>query len=110
MIFLKNGVQLVGKGGVNLHLELVDALDDVLSIFAQYNSPTVITSAWDGKHSPQSLHYAGRAIDLRTWYLDDAEATAASLHRLLNRHYGPVFDVVWEPDHIHLEYDPKRRA
>ncbi len=107
MIYLKEGVKIVDLTGALLHNELTEALVDVEDIFGQHNSPTVITSAWDGKHSANSLHYVGRAVDLRTWYLNDAEETAELLQRLLNRRYGPAFDVVWESDHIHLEYDPR---
>ncbi len=107
MIFLKDGVELVGPQGIRLHRTLEEAFDDVEGLYEQYNSPCVITSAWDGKHSRKSLHYKGRAVDLRTWYLADAELFADALGDHLDRVYGPIFDVVFEPDHIHLEYDPR---
>ena len=49
MIFLKDGVELVGPDGAQLHPTLEAALSDVERLFKQYNSPTVITSGWDGK-------------------------------------------------------------
>lgn len=107
MIFLKDGVELLGSEGQQLHPDLVEALEDIENIFVQYNSPCVITSAWDGKHSVKSLHYVGKAIDLRTWYLRDAEFFAEALQHHLDSIFGDFFDVVFEPDHIHLEYDPK---
>ena len=109
MIFLKDGVELVGPEGQQLHPTLLDALKDVERLFSQYNSRTVITSAWDGKHSTNSLHYAGRAVDLRVWYLKPnvRKTFTASLKRYITRKYGPIFDVIFEGDHIHLELDPK---
>ena len=107
MIFLKDGVELVGGGGQTLYPTLLDALHDVDRLFEQHSSPCVITSAWDGKHSTKSLHYEGKAVDLRTWYLKDSELFAQALQDHLNRIYARTFDVVFEPDHIHLEYDPR---
>ena len=108
MIFLKDSVHLVGPDSGQLHPTLEAALSDVERLFKQYNSPTVITSAWDGKHSTKSLHYKGRAVDLRIWYLDDAELFAEALQGHLDHTWGHIFDIVFEPDHIHLEYDPRR--
>lgn len=65
----------------------------------------VITSASDGKHGPNSLHYKGRALDLRTNNVPRHALSA--LHADLKSALGPQFDVVLETDHIHLEYDPK---
>ncbi|KKM19398.1 hypothetical protein LCGC14_1656110, partial [marine sediment metagenome] len=90
-----------------LHPILEVALTDIEYLFKQYNSPTVITSGWDGNHMPDSLHYKGKAIDLRIWYLDNAEFFAEALQIHLDRIYGHVFDSIFEPDHIHLEYDPR---
>jgi hypothetical protein len=110
MIFLKDGVELQGPDGENLHPALEGALTDVKQLFNQHNSPCVITSAWDGEHSVKTLHHKGRAVDLRIWHLADPELFAERLQEILDRRYGPVFDCVLEPDHIHLEYDPKRPA
>jgi len=67
--------------------------------------PCVITSASDGKHGPQSLHYCGKALDLRTNHLrpDQVHTVFVALKAAL----GVQFDVVLESDHIHCEYDPK---
>jgi hypothetical protein len=61
-----------------------------------------ITSTTDGAHKTGSLHYSGRAVDIRTWHVPDVEKLAASLRVILGRHY----DVVVETDHLHIEYDP----
>ena len=78
----------------------------------------VVTSGKDGKHGANSLHYKGRAVDLRTRDVIDMWA-----HYLRNA-LGKDWDVVIEPGdtmkcpkcsqiipvpalHLHAEYDPK---
>jgi hypothetical protein len=65
----------------------------------------VITSGSDGKHGPNSLHYSGKALDLRTNSLrpEQVHPVYVSLKTAL----GTQFDVVLEDDHIHVEFDPK---
>lgn len=63
-----------------------------------------ITSARDGKHSQQSLHYAGRAIDLRTRDLTQQQRWA--LQRALADALGEDYDVILEETHLHVELDP----
>lgn len=63
----------------------------------------VITSGVDGKHSKNSLHYVGRAWDIRSWYIDDKETFAQKLRESLTEE----FDVVVEKTHVHVEFDPK---
>lgn len=65
----------------------------------------VITSASDGVHGPNSLHYKGKALDLRTNNIPRHALPA--LHADLKAALGPQFDVVLESDHIHVEWDPK---
>ena len=61
----------------------------------------VVTSTYEGTHSPRSLHYANLAIDLRN--PDKIQSILSDLKSRL----GKDFDVVGEHDHIHIEYDPK---
>ena len=63
VIFLKDGVKLKGVEGQSLHGIWDDALPVIEKVFRIYESKTVITSAWDGKHSVRSLHYEGQALD-----------------------------------------------
>ena len=63
------------------------------------NVDFVITSMCDGNHSDASLHPQGDAIDFR--YQE-----AVSKHAI-KQVCGKGFDVVFESDHIHVEYDPK---
>ena len=74
----------------------------------------VVTSALDGVHGRRSLHYVGRAVDIRanTMSPEMGERFANTIRSSLARD----FDVVWEHDpkdpmnrHIHVEHDPKPR-
>jgi hypothetical protein len=69
----------------------------------------VITSVNDARHSPASLHYKGRAFDVRTKdYIGDKQALRDKVAAAL----GDNFDIVLEDaggpnEHLHVEYDPK---
>lgn len=67
-------------------------------------SELLITHALDGKHGQGSLHPKGRACDYRTW-----EVSPMRLYDLVleaRRILGTDYDVVLEPTHLHVEYDP----
>lgn len=66
----------------------------------------VITSASDGKHMPNSLHYKGKALDFRTNNLRPEQVHPVFLALKEALHPGQ-FDVVLERDHIHCEWDFK---
>ena|SRR5690606_27313516 len=86
-----------------LHPAIVLALIRADHIYASLEGVDCwVTSLNDSRHMEGSLHYTGRAADLRTYNLKDPEAVAAALASAL----GPSFDVVLESDHLHLEYQP----
>lgn len=64
----------------------------------------IVTSTYEGTHSPASLHYAHRAIDVRK---PSAPGMAERLALELRKRLGPAFDVVVESTHVHIEHDPK---
>lgn len=67
-------------------------------------SEAVGTSTWEGTHSPGSLHYQHKAIDIRRpQQLTLAQRVVTTLKQRL----GVGYDIVLEDDHIHIEYDPK---
>jgi len=77
-------------------------LEVVAAIFAEFGHEAIITSTYEGNHSPRSLHYANDAFDVRL-PPDGVLRICASMRERL----GKDFDVVVESDHIHIEYDPK---
>ena len=97
----KKSVNLEGVG-----FEIGYALGVAEMVYFTNGARMVVTSARDGKHSAKSLHYSGRAVDIRTRNL---------LPETLNRVFGALrkilepagFDVVPESDHIHIEFQPK---
>lgn len=67
----------------------------------------VITSINDGAHSLTSLHYSGCAIDMRTSMLTIKEAQHVTLK--IKEKLGLDYDVLYETNHIHLEFQPRKR-
>jgi hypothetical protein len=85
--------------------EIVLGLILVKSEFEKYGADLVITSCTDGRHGKGSLHYCGKAVDIRLPKTHAAEI-CVGMRVLL----GPDFDVVLEKDHIHMEFDPKPKT
>ena len=50
-----------------------------------------------------SLHYKGCAVDIRSRDMLNPLLVSQGLNNIL----GPDFDVIFEGDHIHIEYDKK---
>jgi hypothetical protein len=92
------------KAGVDisrLNRPIRRALNHIGALYPDF----VITSTYEGTHSPGSLHYANDAIDIR---MKTFHRTAISVDRL-KEVLGPDFDIIRERNHIHIEYDPKGR-
>ena len=81
--------------------ELRDKLPALDQVYAEFGTEMVITSGKDGQHGTNSLHYQGKAIDLRFWNV--LQVLVEKLHEEL----GPDYEVILEKDHIHIELDPK---
>lgn len=82
--------------------QAMDRIDDVHR--QMVGRDAIVTSARDGEHSENSLHYEGRALDFRT-----RDLSPELKHRLataLQAELGDAYDVVSEPSHIHVELDP----
>ena len=97
---IKSGVDLRG-----LAPQMAIAYTIACKVYGQYDC--VITSGSDGKHGPNSLHYDGKALDLRTNNLPP-QAVQSIVDRLKEA-LGAQFDVVLEGTHLHVEYDPKEK-
>lgn len=90
----------------DLRPQLVLALITINEIYQDHGiRDVVLTSVNDRMHSKGSKHYAGDALDLRVWGLIHPENVAEEIQAAL----GMDFDCVYEGDHIHLEWHPKRR-
>ena len=61
-----------------------------------------VTSVCEGKHKQTSLHYFGQAFDIRT--RDLRNVTPAWVSERLLEVLGSQFQVIVEPDHIHVEF------
>ena len=98
---LKRGVSLLGT-----RPEMCMAAVVVASVYSTYNNAEcVITSACEGKHGRNSLHYVGLALDFRIknipigWH--------DRLRQSVQDALGPDFDVVLEKTHLHVEFQPE---
>lgn len=103
-----NGFMAMGlliKAGVEisrLNRPIRRALNKLVLLWAGRGQSLVITSTYEGNHSPSSLHYANDAIDVRY-----PAGELKTLKEVLRSKLGPDFDIVFEKTHIHIEYDPK---
>lgn len=116
-------LKLEAKSAVNWDVcEAIEAAQlTIAKVYLDADSKAVVTSARDGKHSKQTAHDDGNAIDLRIvtlfpewrkshreWYgavLVFARKLARALEGLES---AGRFDVVLERDHIHLEHSVNR--
>lgn len=83
-------------------LRLMPVIDYITSEIC--GRPAIITSTTDGKHMTHSLHYKGLAVDLRT--RDLSLDVRKRYYSDLNTALRMLCDVVFESDHIHVEYSP----
>lgn len=93
------------KAGVDisrLNREIRRALRVVSDLFDYHGQEAVVTSTYEGNHGAGSLHYANDAFDVRY-----PEPEIVGIVGRLRVALGKNFDIVKEPDHIHIEYDPK---
>lgn len=92
-----------------------DKYDAIDSVFKDNKAPTpVITSTNDSKHKEGSKHYDNDAIDLRGNNISDE--LMKKIAEDLAKKIGNDYDVIPEffpkdptNDHIHIEYDPKKK-
>ena len=74
-------------------------------IWEEHGEELVVTGGLEGTHSAGSLHYYGRALDLRTRYFSDQ--TKREVTRKLREFLGEDYDVVLESSHCHIEWQVK---
>lgn len=100
-MLLKLGVDIS-----RLNKEIRRTLPKVDRAVSRFKDEAVITSTFEGTHSPGSLHYCNDAYDLRlprALLSHELGELRAEIQRVLGKDY----DVVLEKNHFHIEYDPK---
>ena len=98
-MLLKLGVDISRlKSPIRKKLNIIDSICILLG-----GSEAILTSTYEGSHSPSSLHHADLAIDVRRY----SEKISERIIEKLKTDLGPNYDAVFESDHIHIEYDPK---
>lgn len=100
MLRIKPGASVKG-----LQPQALIALYIAEQVYGSYGADCWLTSGTDGKHGAESLHYSGLAVDIRISNLEDAIPTKEAREKIANA-LSVEYDVVLEPDHIHIEYDP----
>ena len=102
---VKEGVLWSGercpKGVQRPILRAMELIDPIMEASGQYT----VTSLVDGAHGPNSLHYVGIAMDLRTRHMKNADEVSAVARRL-QEELGRMYQVIVEKDHIHIEMSP----
>lgn len=103
---LKEGVTTFG-----MRAELLFALIIADRIYNDFGYNMTVTCVTDGRHSANSLHYAGAAADIRTLDITEQYSPheiAARIKESLGS--NPDYDIVVEKTHIHIEFQPKFRS
>lgn len=77
------------------------SLNVVERVFRAAGEEPVITSTYEGNHSPASLHYIDLAYDVRM-----PPPNKLHIFDILREDLDDNFDLVLKSDHIHIEYDP----
>jgi len=95
-------VIFLGSDGIVYFSSIENSVDSVFQGIAGHDATVTYTT--NGKHMPNSLHYGGDAIDLRTRDLSAHQIKEAV--KQLREALGKKYQVIDEGDHIHIEYDP----
>lgn len=97
-MILKQGVRIA-----NLQPQLLVAMMVANDVYKAHNQELVITSVDDSKHGNITLHGKGYAFDCRTSYFLNGEGQRVANE--IRAKIDDCFDVVFEGNHIHIEYD-----
>ncbi len=102
---LKDGVRITGE---HFYPEMVRILDVARETAPMLERGTVwITSANDSRHMNKSLHYKNRAFDIRVMnIIGDVKREAKLWAERMQLALGDNYVVLFEVDHIHVEFDP----
>lgn len=103
---------IIFKEGVGWDFSKIRTMDyacDIMEVAEriweqEFGRDCVVTSLMGGEHSRNSKHYSGEAVDIRSRDLEEDQLDLAMVE--LQKQLGDAYDVVLEPTHIHIEYDP----
>lgn len=95
---LKQGVECK-----TLSMKCFEGMFATAKLLKAYGYDMVVTSITDGIHLPHSKHYTGDAFDIRSRDMSNPVKMVSIIKDCL----GHDYDVIFERDHIHIEYDPK---
>jgi hypothetical protein len=102
---LKEGVVLD-----RIRPEILRACADIHSLMEATGQFT-ITAGLDGKHKAGSLHYVGKAVDIRSKHIADPVAkkrVLSEIKNILGRDYDCLLEGEGtENEHYHVEWDKK---
>jgi hypothetical protein len=98
----------VHVNGTHFYTEMVRILDVARETAPDTSDGFVwVTSANDSAHMKGSLHYRDRAFDIRTVNLLGGDDAAKSWLMSMKTLLGKDYDIKFEGDHLHVEFDPK---
>ena len=104
MIKFKQGVSVT-----TLAPQIILAIAVAESVYKEITGTNlIITSGCDGQHLPNSKHYLGLAVDLRTKHLgrDRKVMVLTKLKECLGAEYLVLFENVDQPnEHFHIQYN-----
>lgn len=106
MFYIKPGAKIKG-----IQPEILIGLHIVEEVINSLGYDTTLTEATGGKHMPDSLHYKGLAVDIRSKDIS-LSTTKANVIKYAKSSLGDEFDFILEDEgapneHFHLEFDPK---
>ena len=114
-IFIKDRSVWIGE--INEHF--LTACRIIERVYLRHSKIPVLTSANDGKHQHDSLHYLNEGWDFRIWGIDDPKTVedemlicAAEIRhdlQAIDFHYDGVYGDDKHKDHMHVEWDKSKK-
>ena len=86
--------------------EILLAIMVAHSVYSQHGYCCMPTSLLDGEHGAGSLHPVGLAVDLRIRHLP-SQSIKEKIAREIQLALTGEYDVILEPTHIHIEFQPQ---
>lgn len=94
----------LGVDTSRLHREIRETLNIVERQFNLYNWEAVVCCTYEGTHEPGSLHYADDA-----YHVSNPPHSQTLVIQSIRHEIGKDFEVVQGTDHIHIEFNPKKK-